>query len=200
VVSQRSVLQTKRQDAPGRLELVREFLNTRNLELGTDALDEPANVQRWFQAHHLIDAATAVSTAEWQQTIEVRESLRALALVNTGHTIDPAHTTTLDDLARDADVRLRYQPDGTQTLAPRPGDGVLLGLGRILAIVGTAALDGRWKRFKVCRAEDCLWAFYDHSRNRSGVWCQMAECGNRAKVRTYRRRHKPAHESRRDHQ
>jgi predicted RNA-binding Zn ribbon-like protein len=33
--------------------------------------------------------------------------------------------------------------------------------------------------------------FYDNSKNHSGTWCQMAECGNRAKVRAYRAR-KPA--------
>jgi predicted RNA-binding Zn ribbon-like protein len=48
--------------------------------------------------------------------------------------------------------------------------------------------DGTWARVKACRAEDCRWAFYDFSRNRSGTWCDMAVCGNRAKVRAYRAR------------
>jgi predicted RNA-binding Zn ribbon-like protein len=41
---------------------------------------------------------------------------------------------------------------------------------------------------KACDDEDCRWAFYDQSRNRSGKWCDMAECGNRHKVRRYRSR------------
>jgi predicted RNA-binding Zn ribbon-like protein len=41
---------------------------------------------------------------------------------------------------------------------------------------------------RVCPNPDCRWMFYDHSKNRSGRWCQMAECGNRAKVRAYRER------------
>jgi predicted RNA-binding Zn ribbon-like protein len=40
----------------------------------------------------------------------------------------------------------------------------------------------------VCAAEDCRWAFYDRSRNRSRTWCSMEECGNRAKARSYRAR------------
>ncbi|MGH2778535.1 MAG: CGNR zinc finger domain-containing protein, partial [Actinomycetota bacterium] len=32
-------------------------------------------------------------------------------------------------------------------------------------------------------------AFYDHSKNRSGKWCTMRVCGNRAKTRAYRERH-----------
>jgi predicted RNA-binding Zn ribbon-like protein len=48
--------------------------------------------------------------------------------------------------------------------------------------------DGSWERLKVCPADDCLWAFYDRSRNRSRRWCDMEVCGNRAKVRGYRER------------
>ncbi|WP_091089634.1 CGNR zinc finger domain-containing protein [Micromonospora nigra] len=36
----------------------------------------------------------------------------------------------------------------------------------------------------------CRWVFYDHARNRTGVWCRMAECGNRRKVREHRSRQK----------
>ncbi len=51
--------------------------------------------------------------------------------------------------------------------------------------------EGTWSRLKACAAEDCQFAFYDHSKNRSGHWCTMAECGNRAKVRSYRARQAP---------
>jgi predicted RNA-binding Zn ribbon-like protein len=34
----------------------------------------------------------------------------------------------------------------------------------------------------------CHWLFYDRSRNRSAVWCQMAVCGNRTKTKAYRAR------------
>jgi len=45
------------------------------------------------------------------------------------------------------------------------------------------------KRVNQCGGEDCRWLFLDTSRNRSRRWCDMAECGNRAKVRRFRRRH-----------
>jgi predicted RNA-binding Zn ribbon-like protein len=42
---------------------------------------------------------------------------------------------------------------------------------------------------KACALHDsCEWAFYDWSKNRSGTWCDMAVCGNRAKARAYRER------------
>jgi predicted RNA-binding Zn ribbon-like protein len=62
-------------------------------------------------------------------------------------------------------------------------------LGALLGTVAAAMADGTWSRLKACRADNCHWAFYDHTRNRSGVWCDMAVCGNRAKVRAYRHRH-----------
>ena len=43
-------------------------------------------------------------------------------------------------------------------------------------------------RLKLCEADDCGWIFIDASRNRSRRWCDMSDCGNRAKVRRYRRR------------
>ena len=41
---------------------------------------------------------------------------------------------------------------------------------------------------QVCVADDCQWAFYDTSKNRSRHWCSMGVCGNRQKTRTYRAR------------
>ena len=41
---------------------------------------------------------------------------------------------------------------------------------------------------KECDSETCLWLFLDRTRNRRRRWCEMAGCGNRAKVRRHRRR------------
>jgi predicted RNA-binding Zn ribbon-like protein len=41
---------------------------------------------------------------------------------------------------------------------------------------------------KICPADDCLWAFYDESRNGSRQWCSMDDCCNRAKARAHRAR------------
>ena len=57
-----------------------------------------------------------------------------------------------------------------------------------MAIAYESMVAGTWSRLKVCPADDCQWAFYDHSKNRSGTWCSMQVCGNRAKVRAYRER------------
>lgn len=43
-------------------------------------------------------------------------------------------------------------------------------------------------RLKACDDENCAWLFVDASKNRSRRWCDMSDCGNRAKVRRFRQR------------
>jgi predicted RNA-binding Zn ribbon-like protein len=182
----------KRQDAPGELELVRDFVNTLDLELGTDRLATPRGLHGWLVERELIEASDLIDQDDHSRAVEMRESLRALARANCDRAIPRRVSVVLDQIAMHADVRLHFRADGTQTLAPL-GTGTVTTqvLGRILAIVGLAFFEGTWRRLKVCPAEDCQYAFYDHSKNRSGQWCQMAECGNRAKARTFRARHVP---------
>ncbi|MDQ5834857.1 MAG: CGNR zinc finger domain-containing protein, partial [Actinomycetota bacterium] len=53
--------------------------------------------------------------------------------------------------------------------------------------------NGQWERLKACPRETCFWAFYDRSKNRSGRWCRMEECGNIEKARAFRERKRTAH-------
>ena len=45
-------------------------------------------------------------------------------------------------------------------------------------------------RLRTCDNETCNWLFIDSSRNGRRRWCDMKECGNRAKARRYRERHR----------
>jgi predicted RNA-binding Zn ribbon-like protein len=40
-------------------------------------------------------------------------------------------------------------------------------------------------RVKECATDNCNWLFLDGSKNRSRRWCEMKECGNRAKARRH---------------
>lgn len=57
-----------------------------------------------------------------------------------------------------------------------------------LAAAPKARIKGSWRHLKICPAGDCLWGFYDTSRNHSRRWCSMEVCGNRNKVRAFRGR------------
>jgi predicted RNA-binding Zn ribbon-like protein len=40
---------------------------------------------------------------------------------------------------------------------------------------------------RACHEPSCRWLFFDHSKNHSRRWCTMELCGNRAKVRKFRK-------------
>lgn len=46
----------------------------------------------------------------------------------------------------------------------------------------------RIARVRQCAGEECTWLFLDTSKNHSRRWCDMSECGNRAKARRHHAR------------
>ncbi len=106
---------------------------------------------------------------------------------NGGGSVPAQASRTLDDAARRARLRLHFDDDGGASLVPEAA-GVDGALGRLVAIVHDSIAQGTWSRLKACREHECEWAFYDHTKNRSGAWCSMQVCGNRAKARAFRER------------
>ena len=177
-----------RQPAPGELELVRAFVNTLDVEDAEDELETPEALVAWLSARDLLEPGSEATRADVRRAVELREAFREVLLGHHGgYEVDPAAPRTLEEASRRARVEVRFGPDGIARPHPARG-GVDGALGRMLAIVAQAQSDGTWDRLKSCPADDCRWAFYDRSRNRSAVWCNMAICGNRAKVRSYRER------------
>lgn len=182
------------QEAPGRLDLVRLFVNTVDLEdREKDELREPAGLRAWLTERSLLGDDATVDDADLRRAIALREGLRELLLGNHGdeHVVDPDAVAAVDAAAKRAKLGLRFAPAGTAVVAPAAG-GVDGALGHLLTIVADAQADGTWSRLKACPWDTCKWAFYDHSRNRSGVWCNMAVCGNRAKAQAFRDRKRGA--------
>lgn len=181
------------QTAPAKLELVRAFVNTRDIEDATDELESPAGALGWLRAHGLADGERSISEPDRRRLVEVREALRELLLANNlGEQAPPEALAALNEQSAEAAIVLRFGVDGA-ALVTRCG-GVDSAIGRLLAIVHSSMADRTWPRLKACPAEDCQWAFYDHSRNRSGTWCEMGKCGNRAKARRFREGHRDADE------
>ena len=176
----------KRQEAPGRLELVRQFVNTVDIEDGEEKLTGPPALAKWLREHDLLERGAEVGEGDVERALAVREALRAQLAANNGQAPDPQAVATLHGAARRAGVALRFEPGGS-TLEPE-AVGVDGALGRLLTIVHEAEHDGTWARLKACPWHTCLWAFYDNTKNRSGVWCTMEVCGNRAKAKAYRER------------
>ncbi len=171
------------------IELVRDFVNTRELLEDSEELGTPADLAAWLEARGLVAPGVGASAKDLRRALEVREALRRLLLAHNGLDVpeDEAYEV-LRGAARRARVELAFGGSGSE-LVPA-ADGVDGGLGRILAAVHGAMADGSWQRLKACRASDCQWAFVDTARNHSRSWCSMASCGNREKARAFRERHR----------
>jgi predicted RNA-binding Zn ribbon-like protein len=150
--------------APGELEHVRRFVNTRDLELGTDTLAS------WF-----------ADAADLERAIALREAFRALLLANATGTPPPAAAgEAIERIGRRATLRV----DAGLGLIPAADAE----LARLLAIAAVAQADGTWRRLKACPGDRCQWALYDRTRSRTRTWCAAAKCGARTRSREYRRR------------
>jgi predicted RNA-binding Zn ribbon-like protein len=179
---------SKQRKAPGELEQVRAFVNTRQIGHATERLSDPAALAGWLAERGLAPAGLRVTRADLAHALELREALRAVLVAHTdGESAPESAVRALDQASRRARLGLRFAADGGAMLVP-DAPGVGGALGRLLAIVHDAIAHGTWTRLKACREPDCEWAFYDHTKNRSGAWCSMEGCGNRAKARAYRER------------
>ncbi len=169
--------------APDGLVVVQALVNTLDRETGDDALSSPTAASAWLARAGLRER---LSREDWQLLLAAREALRTLLTVNTGIEGEAAEAAAATlrgagrvaaDVAADGRVTLRAEGDGARRL-----------IADALLAIHDAQVVGTWPRLKVCANNTCRWAFYDASRNRTGAWCSMAECGNRAKAQRFRSR------------
>jgi predicted RNA-binding Zn ribbon-like protein len=209
VVMQRASELPEISPAPGMLEIVRQFVNTLDIESGTDELDSPGALLGWLGRSGLggpgrdVHPGGPASEADLALAVSLREALRGVLSWHVTAGNEPDGSSSPDraggragpaaaaaELRKAAaPLRIRFEiSDEGQVAAAPDGSGVTPDLARILLIAGEAATTGTWSRLKVCSAADCQWAFYDRSPTRTGCWCSMRVCGSRAKSRAYRRR------------
>jgi predicted RNA-binding Zn ribbon-like protein len=173
--------------APDELDHIRQFVNTFDLESLEDTIAEPESAAAWLTERAMLPEGESLTQADVRQAQSMREALRKLLLAHNGAPLDRAAVDAVNSAAKSAELVVRFDADGQAALVPvRPGiDGAL---GRLIAIMYRSMAEGTWERLKACPEDRCEWAFYDWSKNRSGTWCDMAVCGNRAKARAYRER------------
>jgi predicted RNA-binding Zn ribbon-like protein len=169
---------------PPEVEIVRAFVNTIDHDEGTEELDSPAALQRFLRSVQLIPTGVPASGRDLALALRLRAALRDDLAANHDGAHTPAVRAALDAVCRDLPLTAVSDSPG---LAPAAG-GVKGALAHLVAEATIARIKGTWTRLKICPADDCLWAFYDTSRNRSKRWCSMEVCGNRNKVRAFRDR------------
>ncbi|MEU6122093.1 CGNR zinc finger domain-containing protein [Streptomyces sp. NPDC047123] len=177
--------------APGGLALVQDLLNTAPAGhpdpvdlLADGALDAAQDwadlaVRGWAGETGRGDVRLTLSAADLPKLRCLRDQLRrALA----------------SDDAAGAAVRFTSAPvvvalsgDGALTVEPE-GAGARWLASAVLAEALLAQASGLLRRLKICRNDTCSAAFYDRSRNNSGVWHSVRGCGNAAHLRACRER------------
>ncbi|GAA3035488.1 CGNR zinc finger domain-containing protein [Streptosporangium longisporum] len=196
--------------------LVIDFVNTYDVETGTESIPSPDALTAWLDRRGLIGPGDAAGGTDLARAVELREGLREALR----HNHDRPSARDLPP-APDSDAGTTHDADAGETPAgtghdaggPPPGfplrfaglplqvvlgpagpvlepveTGVPGGLARIVAAVMDTHAAGMWPRLKVCTESTCQWAFVDSSKNRSRSWCSMKVCGNRTKTRAYRAR------------
>ena len=172
-----------RAPAPGSLRLVQVFVNTNDLETGPDILPDAAALRAWLVEAGVLADDVVVTEEDHARAIELREAIRELVSSHAGLPHDPSAADVV------ASFPVRAVLDDPHTRFEPVADGFEGALGSIVAAIHAGIAEGTWERLKSCERDVCRWAFYDHSKNRSGHWCSMAVCGQREKNRrAYRRR------------
>ena len=185
--------------APGALGLAQDLLNTAPAGHKPDLLADLASARPWVsEATVQWSAATGLPVPEvvldagdLHLLRAFRDDLREVIAKEHDGTPDtgPAAPDTRPaapvlytaaaalQLGADGSVRLHPQETGPQAL-------VML----VLAALFEDQQAGTGRRLKTCRNPRCQVAFYDRSRNASGVWHSVRVCGNAINLRAHRER------------
>ncbi len=171
---------------PAYADLLCAFANTYDVDIEPpEVLPDAAALTDWLRRRELLDVDDRANTADLGLAHALRSGLRE-AMVRHHEGDDTSRVPDLDTAATALPLRIVF--DGTRPrLTPTVG-GARGGLARLLVAVADAEADDAWVRLKLCINDECAWAFYDSSKNRSRHWCSMRSCGNRQKTRTYRAR------------
>jgi predicted RNA-binding Zn ribbon-like protein len=181
--------------APAGLALVQELVNTHAVYRGgPDLLADLPSARRWLAAaarqwaavEGLAAPETALSEPGVATLREVRAALEEMLAVPAderpeGPPAGAVRTRAPAELLRDGEGRVGIVPIGT-------GAGWLESA--VWSEVLLAQRSGTWSRLKLCREPGCRSAFYDTSRNHSGVWHNVRSCGNITNLRASRTRRK----------
>jgi predicted RNA-binding Zn ribbon-like protein len=185
------------------LDVCADFVNTLQLDDGrpTDRLGTADEAIGFLAEHGLAHEADLRRQAQregepWLRRVrEARAAVRELwdAQVQGRAPTRPAVEALNRILDRGPSVELRRLPAGVEVTHRHPDDDPT---GEALARAASPLVDaiaaGTTDRLRICANDACRWVFEDASRAGRRRWCDMATCGNQAKVRRFRARRRTA--------
>lgn len=186
-----------------------DFTNTvdhRGAEAPNERLNTRADLVWWAnrvgllgadEVEGLVGDASARGGEPWRRVrraVELREALYPIfSRVSEGALPEEGHLARLNmEVRRAFSLRELVGGDGRFRWSWTTGDVAARVLGEVALSAADLLAGPDLVRVGKCAGADCDWLFLDTSRNRSRRWCDMSECGNRAKARRYQRRHRRA--------
>ncbi|MGL5834543.1 MAG: CGNR zinc finger domain-containing protein [Waterburya sp.] len=147
------------------------------------------------QADHLrqqVQQQPELAQRLFEQAIKLREVLyRIFSAVSAKKAPVPSDLTHLNDWLTAAYSHSQLIWDGTRFIRIQANLERLESiLWQVVRSAEELLLDSMLDRVRECAGKDCGWIFLDTSRNRSRRWCDMEDCGNRAKARRHYERRK----------
>lgn len=169
---------------------------------GHDHLDNAQDALDWLAEHDLMhtsarDRLLGQYKASPQEGEEVLNRLRRLrsamrGLVQATVTGQPVGLADLAEINRAMRTHYVYElvpgPDGISVEHQHQGDPVDGAMARLAESLARELIQGSPDRLRICENPSCGWVFADTSRTGRKKWCDMATCGNRAKVARHRAR------------
>jgi predicted RNA-binding Zn ribbon-like protein len=177
-------------EAPAGLALLQETINTRpTMTYGMDLLGTVDDAQAWItEALGTWTRVSGLPAPTLLLSVTDLRSLRRLRSTFDNVILAGASPTPLGSLPpADVPVSLVPDADGWVRMVPT-GRGTRWLASALWAEALLAQQAGLWPRLKLCHNADCRAAFFDTSRNNSGVWHDVSTCGNTANLRAFRER------------
>ncbi|MEU4694628.1 CGNR zinc finger domain-containing protein [Actinoplanes sp. NPDC023714] len=177
-------------EAPGGFAFVQELLNTRGtMAYGADLLGTAEDAQWWVtdalgvwsRVSGLPAPTLLLSAGDLRSLRRLRAAFEQVVLAGANPERDGALPP--------ADVQVSLVPDADGWVRVVPtGRGTRWFASALWAEALQAQQAGLWPRLKLCHNAACRAAFFDTSRNNSGVWHDVSTCGNTANLRAFRER------------
>lgn len=163
-----------------------KFADTVGNRLGASPDDywkTPDDVARWLREQGLLGFEVGLTEPDRERAIALRDAIFNLF---TAEPPDPEPLDVFNGELSEALGKVELSDGGTLDLVEnRPFERALMLIALSAANLATSELAGRVRR---CADPECGWLFLDRSKNRSRRWCDMADCGNRAKARRFQER------------
>jgi len=143
------------------------------------------------QCRQLEKTKSALASADFQRAVALRESLyEVFSRIAFGQIVRPEALRRLNRHFREAMAAASLRRAGKRFEMTWDDRGASLHRvwGEITRSAVSLLTSDRLHRVRQCAGENCTWLFLDTSRNGMRRWCDMQACGNRFKVRRFRKR------------